>query len=209
MQDDLVELVEREEPVAAHGGVLRGDRLQRPAAEVAGEDDVDDVLRGRSSRGRDRVDDRDRPLERHVVDPDLLGELARERVDEALARVDAPAREQPVLLARLLVAAEQDPVLPAQQRRDADARLAAHVPDEPKPAAALARGSSSTSTQLDSRDRHDDELGDPHPRLDDEAGPPVRVVKNDTKLASIAGVDEPGRVHDRDPVLGGEARTAA
>ena len=60
---------------------------------------------------------------RVVVDPELLGQLAVERVDEALAGVDAAAGEQPVLAAALLVPAEQQAPLPAQDRRDADPRL--------------------------------------------------------------------------------------
>ena len=77
MQHDLVELPLREQPVPADGGIGRRDRLERPAPQVTREDDVDDVLRGEAAHGRDRVDDRDRALERdQVVDPDLLGELA-------------------------------------------------------------------------------------------------------------------------------------
>jgi hypothetical protein len=103
-----------------------GDLLERTTGQVACEDDVDDVLRGEAAHRRDRVDDRNRPLHRDLVlDPDLLGQLAVERVDEALAGVDAPAREQPVVATVLLVPAEQEAPLPAQQRGDADAGLKA------------------------------------------------------------------------------------
>jgi hypothetical protein len=52
---------------------------------------VDDVFRRRAVR-RDRVDDRDGPLERHVrADSHLLDQLTSQRIDEALARVDAAA----------------------------------------------------------------------------------------------------------------------
>src|SRR5712691_11470996 len=109
MEDDHVEVVDGEQPVAANGGVLRADRVERPSREVAGEDDVDDMPAGGRALGRDRVDDRNRALDGDVlVDSDLLGELALERVDQALARVYAAAGKQPVLLARLLVPAEQD-----------------------------------------------------------------------------------------------------
>ena len=57
-----------------------------------------------------------------------------------------------------------------------------------------------------SRHRQHDELGDPHPRLDDERLARVGVQQRDAQLAAVAGVDEPGRVHDRDPVLRREAR---
>ena len=43
---------------------LRGHRLERAPLEVAGEDDVDDVLRGETPPRGDRVDDRDRAFDR-------------------------------------------------------------------------------------------------------------------------------------------------
>ena len=52
----------------------------------------------------------------------------------------------------------------------------------------------------------DDELGDPHPRLDDERLAASVLSSDDAQLAAVAGVDEPRRVHDRDPVPRGEAR---
>src|SRR5262249_23244721 len=136
------------QPVPAHRRVLRGDLLERPARQIAGEDDVHDVLaRERPSRG-DRVDKRYRPLERDVsVDADLLVELAPEGLYEALASVHAAAGGQPVALVALLVPAEQQPVAPPQHGRNPDARLAGHVPEEPKPAVPRSvSGRASTST---------------------------------------------------------------
>ena len=81
---------------------------------------------------RDRVDDRDRALDRQISSsmPTSSRELAVQRVDEALADVDAAAGQQPVLAAaRLLVPAEQDAILPAEERRDPDARLERHQAD--------------------------------------------------------------------------------
>src|SRR6188508_3461452 len=49
-------------------------------------------------------------------------------------------------------------------------------------------------------DRGDHELGDPHTRLHGEGALAIRVVQDDAQLAPIPGVDEPGRVHDADPV---------
>src|SRR5207342_2348068 len=99
----------------------RSDGLERALAEVSREDDVDDVLGRERADRSDRVHDRDRTLDgRVVVDSDLLGQLTVKRVDEALAGVDAPAGEQPVLAAALLVPAEQQAPLPEQDRRDAD-----------------------------------------------------------------------------------------
>src|SRR5205823_12607087 len=54
VDDDPVEVAGREEAVTADGRVLRGDRLERAAAEIAGEDDVDDVLLRERPLGRDR-----------------------------------------------------------------------------------------------------------------------------------------------------------
>ena len=51
----------------------RAHRLERAAGEVAGEDDVHDVLRRERAVRRDRVDDADRALDGHVlVDAELL-----------------------------------------------------------------------------------------------------------------------------------------
>src|SRR5262249_17894440 len=115
--------------------------------EVGREDDVDDVpVVGRPVR-RDRLGDRDRALEEQLVgQAELLAELARERFGERLATLDAPAGEQPVLLARLLLTAQQDASVPAQERRDAEARPHQRW-DEPKPRTPRSEaGSSSTST---------------------------------------------------------------
>src|SRR5712691_3356037 len=134
MENDRVEVVDGEQPVAADGCVLRADRVQRPPREVAGEDDVVVMPAGRRAVRRNRVDDRNRALDGDVlVDSDLLGELALERVDQALARVHAAAGKQPVLLARLLVPAEQDRPAPVEHGRHADARFGRHARDDPKP----------------------------------------------------------------------------
>ncbi len=80
---------------------------------------------------------------------DLLLELAPQRLDEAFAAVDAAARQQPVLAAPgLLVPAEQDAALPAEDGRDPDARLERHQWAElPKPFSPRSlAGSSCTST---------------------------------------------------------------
>ena len=135
MEDDLVELGGGEETVSSHRRIARARSLQRPLTEIAREDDVNDVLGGEAPLRGDRVDDRDRPLDRKLfLDPDLLQQFAVERVDEALTGVDPAAGQQPVLLAALLVAAEQDATLAAEDRRHADPRLDAHYTrEEPKP----------------------------------------------------------------------------
>src|SRR6202166_5237106 len=83
-----------------------------------------------------------------IGDSDLLVQLAVERGDEALACVHASTRQQPVLpAAGLLVPAEQDAILPAQDGRDADAGLLHQWLDDPKPRTPRSlSGSASTST---------------------------------------------------------------
>ena len=126
------------------------------------------------------------------LDADLLEQLAVQRVDEALARVHAAAGQQPVLLAVLLVPAEQDAV--ACQRRIAETRIrgSAHHACRGAEAAdaALALG------QLVDLDRarasgtgSDDELGDPHAGLDHERLARVGVEQDHPELAAVAGVD--------------------
>src|SRR5439155_3753320 len=63
MQDDVVEVVEAEQPVPADGRVLGVDRLQGAPAEVAREDDVHDVLGRVATHGRDRIADRYRSFD--------------------------------------------------------------------------------------------------------------------------------------------------
>ena len=126
-----------------------------------------------------------------VPEPELLAELAPERLVERLAAVDAAAGQQPVLLARLLLAAEQHAVLPAEQRRRRGRAASDQCRDEPKPRTPRSdSGSSSTSTSSTSGTGSDDELRDPHPRLDDERLARVGVEQVDQQLAAVAGVDE-------------------
>src|SRR5438093_6196249 len=135
VQHDGVQLARPEEAMAADGCIPRGHCLERPPAEIPGEDDVDHVL-GREAPGRrDRVHDRHRPFYGQlIVDPDLLGQLAVQRVDEALPGVDAAPWQEPVLLAGLLVSAQQNAAFPAQDRGHADSGLDRdHVADDPKP----------------------------------------------------------------------------
>src|SRR5579864_1108424 len=148
MQRDAIEVGGVEQPMTAYRGVLRGHRLERPAGEVGREDDVDDVLRAEPPLRRDRVDDRDRPLDGQFVgNTDFLEQLAVQRGDEALPRVHAAAGQEPILAAAgLLVAAQQNAVLPPQNRRDTDAGLLHHAVEEPKPRTPRSlSGSSSTS----------------------------------------------------------------
>src|SRR5579864_1264740 len=149
MQDDVVELRTVEQTMAADRGVARRRRFEGPAGEIAGEDDVDNMLGNERALRGDRVHDRDRPLDRDLVlDAYLLAQLPVQRVGEALARVDAAAGQEPVVAATgLLVLAEQDPLLPPQHCRYPDARLERHhTADEPNPRTPRSlSGSSSTS----------------------------------------------------------------
>src|SRR3990172_2566828 len=152
MQHDRPELLRSEESVAANRLVL-GDELGERAIEIPGEDDVNDVFRPQAPLRRYRVDDRDRPFDRQLVagpeHPCLLDELAVERLREAFAAADSPARQEPVILPALLVPAEQDHPAPPQDGRHADAGLRSHqCADDPKPRTprSALSGSSSTST---------------------------------------------------------------
>ena len=140
VQRDAVELVELEEPVAAHCRVLETAPLERPV-ELAGEDDVDDVLRPEAPLGRDRLDDRNRPFDRQLV-------VARRRAPSprraragaprrASRRCDAAARQQPVLPSALLVSASAGSrrASAGSPRRGSAARAHPQRPDEPKPPA--------------------------------------------------------------------------
>jgi hypothetical protein len=73
------------------------------------------------------------------------------------------------------------------------------------PLAALARRQFVHLDELDAGNWQDDELGDPHPRLDDERLAEVGVQQRDLQLAAVPGIDEARCVDDRDPVLGREA----
>src|SRR5205085_11529139 len=83
----------------------------------------------------------------HVrLDRQLLAQLAAQRLHQRLSLIDAAAGQQPVLLLRLLLTAQQDATLPAKHRADAQARVHQR-PVDPKPAAPRSEpGSSSTST---------------------------------------------------------------
>ena len=133
----------------------------------------------------------------------------RSRLDEALAAVHSPAGQEPVLAAPgLLVPAEEDASLPAEDGRDPDARLERHQWAElPKPfsprslsgSSVTSRGSgraTGTTTSCAIRIPGSTTNGS------------VRSVfeQHDLELAAVAGVDEARRVQDRDAVPGRQAR---
>ena len=101
------------------------------------------------------------------------------------------------------------PLAPAQERRDADPRLRART--RPRTSRSRARRARSPAARRPRRarrrgTREHDELGDPHPGSTVNALARVGVQEHDAQLAAVAGVDEPGRVDDRDAVPRGEAR---
>ena len=71
--------------------------------------------------------------------------------------------------------------------------------------AALARRQLVHLDELDLGDREDDELRDAHPRLDHERLARVGVQERHLELAAVAGVDQAGRVDERDAVTRREA----
>src|SRR5262245_44859577 len=112
----------------AHGRVRRRDALERPARHIGREDDVYDMTSYEGAPRSDRVDHCDGPFKRQLfADAHFLLQLPSQGLDEALAAVDTSARQQPVLATpRLLVPAEKDTPLPAENGRDADARFERH-----------------------------------------------------------------------------------
>ena len=85
--------------------------------------------------------------------------------------------------------------MPAQERGDADAGSACI--SGPTSRGRPARARSPELVDLDRlhlRHLEDDELGDPHPRLDDERLVAVGVEQDHLDLAPVARVDQPGRV---------------
>ena len=182
---------------------------ERPL-EVAGEDHVDDVLRARLRVGRDRVDDRHRPLDGQlVVDADLLRRARAGARRRAISPdVDPAARAAASTPSRASRAGRAGCGVPAEDGRDADARLGAHhTREEPNPRAPrslagqlgrprpTSRPATATTTSCAIR----------MPGSTTNGSLAVGVEQHDAHLAAVAGVDEPGRVHDRDPVARGQA----
>jgi hypothetical protein len=130
MQHDLVELVETDKAMTSHGLVVRHNAGER-APELGGEDNMDDVFCPPAALRRDRFDDRDRAFEWKLLSPlpdsRLLAELSMECLNQGLSALNATSGQQPVLLPALLVAAEQDRVVPPEQGRHSDSRLRPHV----------------------------------------------------------------------------------
>src|SRR4051794_22440044 len=67
VHDDLLELLEREEPCAADHRLLDLDVVQRAVRQVSAEDHVDDVPVARLPVRGDRLGDRDRAFELYRV----------------------------------------------------------------------------------------------------------------------------------------------
>ena len=168
-------------------------------------------LRTSDVGGRDRVDDRDRALERHLVPP---GRTRSPPTAPAAARAGGSRRRGPRRRAAASTrrpasrAGEQDATPPAKDRRDPDPGLAHAQPaEDPKPRAPRSlAASSSTSTRRSDATGATTSCAMRMPRLDGERPRAVGVQEHDADLAPVARVDEAGRVDDRDPVAGGEAR---
>ena len=170
VEDDLLELVEREQPQPADGRVVRLDVLERAVREVDAEDDVDDVAVAGPPGGRDRLGDRDRPFEARGRPARPSSSPSSRR--SASSSVSPPSTPPP---------GSSQYSLPGFSCRQSSTRFCQWISaatrirasisacDEPKPRTPRSEsGSSSTSTQLDLGHRDDDELRDAHPRLDDE-----------------------------------------
>ena len=192
-----------EEPVAADGRVLRGRGLERAPRQVAGEDDVHDVLAAKLAPARSSRRSRSGPRQagrRRCRPP--RGARGGARRPGSRPITPPPGSSQYSSPGLLVPAEEQRGPC---QRRIAETRMrgsaAISVADEPKPRTPRSlSGSSSTSTSSTLRKREDHELRDPHARLDGERLARVGVRGARPDLAAVAGVDQAGRVHERDPV---------
>ena len=166
-------------------------------------------LRAPSSHRRDRLGDRDRAFE--LQRRPRRRAPRRARAAAPRSSVSPPSTPPPGSSQYSLpgFSWRQSSTRPCQ-RRSAETRMRGRLHqcrDEPKPRTPRSlSGSSSTSTSSTSGTGEHDELGDAHPRLDDERLARVGVEQRDAQLAAVAGVDEPRRVDDRDPVLRREPR---
>ena len=174
-----VELVDAEQAVAAHRLVLRGHAFERARRGRPAKIDVDDVLAARRP-GRDRLDERDGALEREIV------AVATRPTSSASSRCSASSSVSPPLTPppgssqysrpRLLVAAEQNAALPAQDRGDPDARLR-HALTRPTirsratPRSLAGSSSTSTSSSRDRRARRAGRCASPARRRTARRGP--------------------------------------
>ena len=171
VEDDLVELAQREEPMPAHSRVGRGGRLERPAPQVAREDDVHDVLRREAPLRRDRVDDRDRALERERSSIPTSSASSRRSASTS----DSPEFTPPPGSSQYSCPgfSWRQSRMRSFQRRSAETRMrgsaAIRVPGRAEAAlAALARRQLVHLAELGLRHGDEDELGDAHARLDHE-----------------------------------------
>ena len=205
MQDDLVQLVGREEPVAAHGRILRGDRSRATgrsrspakmmwttcfAAKLRAGAIESTIATGPSTGISSSI-------------PTSSAQLAVQRVDEALAGVDAAARQEPVLAPCFSWRQRsRRPSSAGSPRHGCAARRAitARARGAEAADAALGLGKLVDLDEIELRHREHHELRDPHPRLDHERLARVGVQQDDAQLAPVAGVDQARRVHDREPV---------
>ena len=158
--------------------------------------------------GRDRLGDRDRALEAEVV----AGVRAPRRSRAgAPRRASRPARRRPRAAASTPCPgfSWRQRRTRSCQRRSAETRIRGvhQCRDDPKPRTPRSEsGSSSTSTSSTSGTGTSTSWAMRIPGSTVNARSPVGVDEVDAQLAAVARVDQPGRVHDRDAVLGGEPR---
>ena len=211
VQDDLVELAQPEQPVAANRGVGGGDRLQRPPAEVGREDDVDDVLR----RGCARAGE----IESTIAIGPSNGIGSSIPTSSSSSRRSASTSDSPEFTPPPGSSQYSFPGfswrqsrIRSFQRSSADTRMRGSTPtqrcpDEPKPPSPRSLGGQlSTSRSSACGTATTTSWAIRMPGSTTNGSRRVGVVEDHAQLAAVAGVDQPGRVDDRDPVLGGEAR---
>ena len=175
--------------------------------QVGREDDVHDVLRARTAFGAIESTIATGPS--NCTSAEMPSSSRSSRRSASIS--DSPRRrrrrQQPVLLAGLLLPAEQHAALPAQDRRDADRAAPSVRRDDPKPRTPRSlSGSSSTSTSSNAGTGSTTSCAIRIPGSTTNGSRAIGVQERDLQLAAVARVDETRRVDDRDAVLRRKAR---
>ena len=192
---------------AADRGVVRLDVLERAVREVGAEDDVDDVaFAGSSNRARSSRRPRSglracRPSQIPSSSPSSrrsAPSASRRRRRLRRGAASTPCRASP--------GGRAAPVLPAQERRRRGPRLPSVPLDDPKPRTPRSRfGQLVDLDELDRGEAAGRRAARSASRARRRTVRRGRCSGGHEQLAPVARVDEAGRVHDRDPVLRGEA----
>ena len=203
VQHDVVELVDSRRAGGRERQRPARSPLQRPAGQVGREDDVHDVLRAKLPAGA---------IESTIATGPSTGGSSSMPTSSASSRCSARRGSRPSRRRRRAAASTRGPASRAGRAACSPAsagsprRGCAARPSSLR-AKSRSRGRRARSRQLIDLDGL--ELRDRRRRRAARSACPARrrtsravgVQQDDLHLAAVAGVDEAGRVHDRDPVL--------